>query len=133
MAACLMVSCKKDRLQARYTEQLNASSETGRFNKALFIDDTLGFVVGGKRFDDAEILTTHDGGHSWTSAHYPAAGKGIYDIAVTPAGAIYTIGFDGKLLFTSDRGANWRFAQLDYYPCSGIAFCTASRGIVVGW
>jgi len=132
-AICLLVlcfcSCSKDLLHWQLTQKLDTHT-THRLNKILFVNDTLGFAVGGERFQDADILTTHDGGNTWSYQTFPQSGKGIYGITKAPSGIVYTVGFDGKMLYTAD-GNNWQFHQLRYDPCNGIAFATATKAIVV--
>ncbi len=132
VAAALFAACKKDTIHNRSALQLATYTDSSRFNKALFINDTLGFVVGGQRFSDATILTTRDGGFTWKPEHFPVSGKDIYDIVQNSAGGIYTVGFDGKFLYTNDTGKKWSFTQMDFFPATGIAFTDASHAIVVG-
>ncbi len=131
-ASLLFASCKKDLGHFQSVKKLDAYSGSGRFNQALFVSATTGFVVGGQRFADANILVTKDGGFTWASGHYPVSGKGIYGMATAPWGGIYTCGYDGKLLFSTDTGSNWRFTQMDYIPCTGISFIDSWHAIVVG-
>ncbi len=128
----LLASCKKDLLHYQSVQQLSSQTDSDRLNKILFIDQNLGFIVGGQRFYDAVILTTHDGGYTWQKQLFPAAGKELTDIVVAPSGAIYTCGFDGKLLRSYDMGQTWMFSQLEYVALSGLAFIDGQHARVVG-
>ena len=131
-AIFLLNGCKKDLLHLQSVQKITSYTDSDRLNKIFFVDQQLGFIVGGERFADAVILTTHDGGYTWQKSSFPVAGKGLYDITQSPSGAIYTCGFDGKLLRSYDQGQTWSFSQLEYFPYSGIAFAGPTRAIVVG-
>jgi photosystem II stability/assembly factor-like uncharacterized protein len=103
-----------------------------RFNRILFVDDTLGFIVGGLRFERGEVLITRDGGGNWSSYSSPEARKSIFGIGVAPGGSVYTVGFDGTMLRTDNGGRNWRFYQLRYEPYKAIAFSDAAHLQAVG-
>jgi photosystem II stability/assembly factor-like uncharacterized protein len=128
---CLLLfgACRKDLLHWQLAQKLDTHT-ANRLNKILFVNDTLGFAVGGERFNIAEILTTRDGGNTWSSQTFPQAGKAMYGITQAPSGIIYSVGFDGKMLYTAD-GSNWSFRQLRYEPCKGIALPTADKAIVI--
>lgn len=125
----LLGSCRKDLLHWQLAQKLETHT-THRLNKILFVNDTLGFAVGGERFNNADILTTYDGGNTWSLQSFPQSGKGIYGITQAPSGTVYTVGFDGKMLYCAD-GYNWQFRQLRYDPCKGIAFTGAAKAIVI--
>ncbi len=113
-------------------QKLNSATDSDRLNKILFLDNNTGFVVGGERFTNSVILTTHDGGYTWQKTSYPLADKGLYDLVLSPSGALYACGFDGKLLRSYDNGNTWAFSQIFYQAFTGIAFTDASHAIVVG-
>jgi photosystem II stability/assembly factor-like uncharacterized protein len=125
-------SCKKDQLALTQVTRLPYQNAATRFNKICFINDKIGFVAGGERFQDAALLRTVDGGQTFSQIHIPAAGKAIYDVTIAPDGTLYAIGFDGKLLRSFDSGSSWLFTQTDYYAYTGIQFLSANTGIVVG-
>ncbi len=123
--------CKKDLLQWTQAEQIGPYTD-GRLNRIFFAGDMLGFVVGGSRFLRADMLITRDGGHSWEYRSFPEAAKGLYGITQAPGGEIYIIGFDGKLLFSTNGGDDWEFRQLSYLPVKAIVFNGKNEGIVAG-
>ena len=119
-------------LSFQNVQKLNSSTDSDRLNKILFIDNSTGFVVGGERFTNSVILTTHDGGYTWQKTSFRQADKGLYDIVLSPAGTLYTCGFDGKLLRSYDKGNTWAYTQMYFQAFTGIAFTDASHAIVVG-
>ncbi|MBS1587910.1 MAG: hypothetical protein JSS82_20440 [Bacteroidetes bacterium] len=129
--ACLSPSCKKDLLHYQSAQKIE-SGTTDRLNDILFINDSTGFIVGGQRFASATILTTHDGGYTWSDTSFPEAGKELFGISQSPNGNIYTCGYDGKLLYSADTGRGWTFRQLFYNPYKRVLFPTSDKGIVIG-
>src|SRR5689334_11894607 len=113
--ACLLVSCKKDLLHYKSAQKIE-SGTSDRLNDILFINDSTGFIVGGQRFASATILVTQDGGYTWKDTAFAEAGKELFGISQSPDGNIYTCGYDGKLLYSTDGGQQWTFKQLVYNP-----------------
>lgn len=134
-ACCLLLlglsSCRKDLIH--YQSVAHIYTETGnRLNRILFVNDTLGFVCGGDRFNASDILITRDGGGSWWHYSAPAANKELFGIAQSPDGSVYFIGFDGNMLRTPDGGRTWRHFQLRYEAYKALAFSDAAHMQVVG-
>ena len=109
----LFSSCKKDLIRARSITRLE-SYTVNRLNSILFINDSVGFVAGGSRFYEADVLITRDGGHTWDLYVSPEANKEMFGITQSPTGAIYVIGFDGNLLRSYDEGRTWLRSQLRF-------------------
>ena len=80
----LFTACKKYLLHVQSVQKINTYTDSDRLNKIMFITDSIGFAIGGERFADAIILTTHDGGYTWQKNDFPIAGKGLYDMVVSP-------------------------------------------------
>ena len=124
-------SCKKDMLHLQNVQKIE--SNTGnRLNSILFINDSVGFIAGGQRFDSCTMLTTRDGGYTWTKMSFPEAGKELFGISQSSTGTIYACGYDGKLLYSADNGQQWTFRQLEYDPYKKVVFPTADKGILIG-
>lgn len=131
---CLLIcfsACKKDLIRPRSITRID-SHTTNRLNKILFVHDTLGFCVGGARFDEADVLTTHDGGSTWSLYISPDARKELFGITQSPSGAIYAIGFEGNLLRSYNGGITWKFEQLRAEVYKAIAFSDAAHAQCVG-
>ncbi|MEO6832969.1 MAG: YCF48-related protein [Chitinophagaceae bacterium] len=134
VAACgvlLLASCSKDLIHPSKVERLETHTQN-RLNNILFVNDTLGFCVGGSRFDETDILRTVDGGKSWQLYISPDAHKELFGLCQSPSGAIYCIGFDGNLLRSYDQGISWARNQLRYEAYKAIAFQDAGRAQCVG-
>lgn len=126
-----LISCRKDLLHWQSAEELS-SGTTNRLNRILFVNDTLGFIVGGDRFNAADLLETHDGGHSWQQRSIPEIGKALYAIAGNADGNIYATGFEGKLLHTADFGANWSITDQRYDSYKAMAIGKDKKLLLIG-
>ncbi len=124
-------SCKKDLIRPRSITRLE-SHTANRLNSILFINDTLGFIAGGSRFDEADVLITRDGGNSWQLYVSQEANKELFGIAQSPSGAIYIVGFDGNMIRSYDEGRTWLYSQLRYESYKALAFTDASNALCVG-
>ncbi|RYD58983.1 MAG: hypothetical protein EOP56_01775 [Sphingobacteriales bacterium] len=130
-AALALSACKKEQLDWQQVQQLD-SHTTDRLNEVMFINDSIGFAVGGQRFYTATLLTTRDGGSTWETHSFPEAGKGLYGITTDNNGTIYICGFDGKLLYSEDKGTTWQFNQLSIWDSyKGLAFA-GDKGLAIG-
>lgn len=128
----LFGACKKDLLPVYHVEKLDTHTSLDRFNRILFINDEVGFIVGGQRFDSCAILMTTNSGATWTHLSFPNAGKELFGVTRTPSGSIYTCGFDGKVLYSQNSGNTWGFTQSEYLVYNDIAFPNMKQGIAVG-
>jgi photosystem II stability/assembly factor-like uncharacterized protein len=124
-------ACKKDLLQLHGIQQLNSYTNTDKLNRIFFIDSATGFIVGGQRFYTCTILKTTDGGYTWNKFSFPDAGKCLYGICQSPSGTLYTVGFDGKILSSGNKGANWAYFQSQYLPYLDIGFFNSRQGIIL--
>lgn len=69
-----------------------------------FVDDRHGWAVG----HDAVILTTADGGRTWTLQNYePALEKPLLDVLFVDARRGFAVGAFGLFLATGDGGGSW--------------------------
>lgn len=132
---CFVLSlnaCRKDLLRFKKAERLETHTSTDQFNKIFFLNDSVGFIVGGQRFFNSTVLRTEDGGKSWSYQNIEQAPKALYGITQSPDGTLLAIGFDGKLLSSSDLGMTWEFQQLHYLPYKDIAMFDENRGALIG-
>jgi photosystem II stability/assembly factor-like uncharacterized protein len=134
LAALVLIfsSCKKNKEEWKKVEKLETHT-TDRLNAILFLNDKVGFVVGGQRFQQTTILTTRDGGQSWDVTTHPEAGKALYGITTNEYGHVYTCGFSGNLLETTDTGKSWKFSQISTWESQkDIAFVDPGVLIIIG-
>lgn len=125
-------SCRKDLVHWKLVQKIETHTTTDRLNKIFFVSDSIGFITGGQRFLQSALLTTRDGGLTWSYRNIVEAPKALNGMTMTAAGTLYIVGFDGKLLRSDDTGKSWQFFQLDYFPYKDLAFFDESRGLAIG-
>lgn len=128
----LMYGCRKDKVHWQLVQRIETGSGQDRFNRIFFLNDTVGFVVGGSRFDHSTILRTIDGGQHWQMQHIVDAPKGLYGICASPDGKLFAIGFDGKLLRSNNLGQSWELYQIAYLPYKDVCMLNAKQGLAIG-
>lgn len=103
--------CKKNKIEPANVTKIETGT-TARLNRVQFINDTVCIAIGGERFFSAEMVSSYDGGNSWTKSSFPDAGKGLY--GMTSSGSnVYACGVDGKLMWSKDGGKNWGLHQMN--------------------
>lgn len=109
--ALLFQACRKDQIKPTTTVQVSVPT-TDHLNKVLFVNDTLGFIVGGDKYSEGNILTTTDGGNTWQLFKTPADGnKSVYAIT-TNGQQFYAAGYDGTIYKRGDINDTWHFNRL---------------------
>lgn len=128
----LAVSCKKDQIETARVTQVTTPSAAD-LNKILFTSKDEGYIVGGLRYEQSDILHTTDGGNTWSLFHMDGDGKkAIYGLAANN-GNIYGVGFDGKIFIKNDAGmATWRYVQTSWWEWfQDITFPETGKGFIV--
>jgi photosystem II stability/assembly factor-like uncharacterized protein len=76
---------------------------------ACFVDDQVGYVVG----HDETILTTRDGGSTWTTAHFaPDARQPFLDVSCASDGTVLVVGAYATLAHGEPQGRSFRISEL---------------------
>ncbi|MEM7102061.1 MAG: YCF48-related protein [Bacteroidota bacterium] len=123
------VSCKKERISLLVTEQ--TSPTDAKLRDVTFTDSDNGFIVGGDKFDHGELLTTSDGGITWTSD--TLADKRLNTICFRPSDQKgFIAGFDSYFLHKDPGASFWSFRNLSGGDeVHGMAF-NDTHGVAVG-
>lgn len=131
LGCSFLYSCKKDQLQPAVTEQVITPSQAD-LNKILFINKDLGYIVGGIRYDQSDLLRTEDGGKTWSLFHMGADGKkAVYGLAAA-AGRVYAVGYDGKIFLKTSDNTEWRYVQTNWWEWfQDITFTEPNKGFIV--
>ena len=127
-----MASCRKDQITPMGLKKIETHTNSDRFNEILFLNDSIGFVVGGSRFFNATILRTVDGGKSWNHISFPDADKGVYGITKTASSELFAICFAGIVLHSSTAGADWQIQHLGFDNYKDIACINDNRFLLIG-
>lgn len=125
-------SCKKDQIETAQVQQVTTPS-VADLNKILFTSKDEGYIVGGLRYEQSDILHTGDGGKTWSLFHMEGdAKKAIYGLAANN-GSIYGVGFDGKIFIKTDAGtSSWHYVQTNWWEWfQQITFPETGKGFIV--
>lgn len=112
----LLVSCGHN----PHWREISPKGLEGQFNDILFIDDSIGWIVGNKiamslKNQDAVIYKTTDGGYSWTINY---VGKGSFEIITGINDTMFGVkhvfkedsyeGVNSVFIISFDKGQNWK-------------------------
>jgi len=98
-----------------------------------FVDDQLGFAVGGLRYQDETLLKTTDGGQTWTAIEDSLIGKVLFDVRCLNENQVFASGLDGKVIYSWNAGLEWNVYQLSpWAPIHAIEFLGQDKLIAVG-
>lgn len=133
--SCLLLlsSCKKDVLEPRFAGQISVATQDD-LNRILFVNDTLGFIVGGDKYYTTDLLMTTNGGATWTAFSNNWDGnKAVYGLAVNGNG-LFAVGYDGKIYTKNDAGpAGWERVQTPAWEewMQAVAFPEPGKGFII--
>ncbi len=131
--SCIVVmlgSCGKDLIDT----PLISTPTSKTLEDIEFIDDKLGFAIGGTKYQSFEMLRTTDGGATWHIFHPPEImeSKMLNDIHFQH-GIIYICGDDGMFMHSVDSGKTWVVERnqtwAEYFR---VHYFDPSAGITVG-
>ncbi len=129
----LFCSCKKDLLTPGMARQITVATQDD-LNRILFVNDTLGYLAGGDKYLSTALLTTTDGGETWTRFETGWEGsKAAYGLASNGTG-IYAVGYEGKIYIKNDSGpGNWQRVQAPEWETwmQAVAFPAPDKGYIV--
>lgn len=129
---CLaFLSCKKDVLEPQQALQVTTPA-THDLNAIMFVNDTLGFMAGGDKYTATELLTTHDGGQTWTRFYLEKQdSKAAYALAFNGS-TVFAAGYDGKIYTFGEQHNDWNVTQTqDWQWFQDIAFTDTNTGFIV--
>ncbi len=104
-------SCKKNELNAD-VEQINLTTDL-RLNKIKFLNQQIGFAVGGDLFARPMLYKTIDGGKNWSDISSLLHGeqKEIFSIDINAKGEFITAGYGGTMYLSKDTGNSFNYIQ----------------------
>src|SRR5688500_5633278 len=131
LSCLLLCSCKKDVLEPGLARQIIVPAQDD-LNRILFVNDTLGYIVGGDKYYTTDLLMTTDGGATWTRLEPGWEGnKAVYGLAVNGTG-ICAVGYEGKIYIKNDSGPNWQRVQAPEWEIwlQAVAFPEPDKGYI---
>ena len=132
------VSCNKDNVEFNLIEIESGTEHDLR--GVLFLNETVGFVVGGTNYQKGVILKTTDGAKTWSSQN-SKVGSVLNDIYFLNLDTGIAVGDNRTIIYTQDGGSSWYKADmvlseegdddagLDF---QGIDFVNENQGFIVG-
>lgn len=127
----LSFSCKKDMLYLQQTDEIKTGAKSD-INGILFINDSVGYIVGGEKYDSTLLMRTNDGGKTWTRFkdldEHP---KGVYGIAFD-GNKVIAGGYEGRSYFPVGYTADWVTKQMPNWDwIQNMTFAAPNKGFLV--
>ena len=128
---CSIMGCKKDVLYPASTDVVNTGA-VADINSIFFVNDTLGYVAGGEKYESTELLTTYDGGKTWQRFYKEGNdSKTVNSIAYTGT-KIIAAGYEGKVYTQKGDPNDWLTTQMpDWVWFQHITFASPNKGFIV--
>ncbi len=134
----IAASCQKEKQEFVFTE-LN-SGTSNDLNRIWFTEDMTGYICGGDRYYQGNILKTNDGGATWVEQG-SGIDKALYSVFFVNEDTGFIGGYDGKILRTYDAGNLWSLYQnywyqpvRDFYMVNEyFGFCCGGNGFKSGF
>jgi photosystem II stability/assembly factor-like uncharacterized protein len=122
-------ACYKKENWGAFIQQVQVPAG-GHLNHIYFVNDTLGYIMGGDRYAWGDILTTQDGGTTWELFHLnDQDGKALYG-GYTFGNRTYGVSLDGKIFIKTTTEA-WRFVQTNWWEWfQSVTFPEANKGFI---
>ena len=101
-------------------------------NGILFINDAVGYIIGGEKYDSSLFMSTNDGGKTWIrfkdTAEHP---KGVYGIAFDGKRVIAG-GFEGRAYLAEGNPAEWVMRRMPEWDwIQNMTFAAPNKGFLV--
>jgi len=107
-----LTACKKNDLNNLPEVNIQTIGEED-YHAVYFINDTIGYIAGGDRFNLGKLLITKNAGKSWDSIDIKT-NKILYDLAFTNDTVGFVCGLNSKMV--SNKNGNWQLYQQNTYP-----------------
>lgn len=133
LLACLwLCSCRKDELFPAQTEVVTTGA-IADINSILFVNDSLGYMVGGEKYSSTELLTTTNGGKTWQRFYLPdGSGSAAYSLAYNGS-KIIAAAYGGRFYTPSPNSAAWQLTQTSEWGVwfQQLVFISPNKGYLV--
>ncbi len=120
----LITACQKDVIEA---DVKSIETHAGMpIEDMLFINDSVGYAVGGKAYNNGIILSTSDGGDTWITD--TIIRHGLWAISKNENNEVNATGFSGNLLI-KNPGQHWYHYRLPIYNEMTGTLCDREGGV----
>ena len=127
--ALVFSSCKKERIELLIHE-IDTGNDYQLYDVS-FLNDSIGFISGGKRYEIGVLLKTREGGNTWTAAD-SVIPKASYCHFFFNEAEGCVAGYDSWYAATADSGKTFSTATAgNYRPINDIAFYDRLHGVRV--
>ncbi len=124
-------SCQKEKINFTFLQLTSGTSND--LNSIFFINDSIGYVCGGSRYEKGDILKTDDGGITWKDQSTFEMTKALYKITFPFHDTGFACGYDGMIFRTFDGGEQWQYFQSQYYePIHDVFMVSPDHGFSCG-
>lgn len=132
VCACFsLASCKKNVTEPRSREIIPSGTD-GDLRRILFVNDSLGYISGGIRYHRSDLLTTTDGGHTWTLRHFNTDDNHILYGLCHFGERVYAAAYNGRIYRLANAESEWQYNQAPWWgPFQSIGFADANKGFIV--
>jgi photosystem II stability/assembly factor-like uncharacterized protein len=128
---CVFASCNKQVVEPGSREVISSGTD-GDLRRIMFINDSTGYIAGGIRYFRSDLLTTRDGGRTWSLRHFDTDDDHILYGLCHFQERVYAAAFNGKIFRLAHTEAEWQYNQAPWWgPFQSIGFATANKGFIV--
>lgn len=128
-------ACQKESIEVSW--QSVTIHTKHRLWAADFLNEQMGYVVGGKRYSASILLKTMDGGQNWEEQATPEGVNVIFDVQVLNDRIAFACAYGNHIISTKDGGATWQDFQhprfeYSWQPLRAVHFVNDTLGFVAG-
>ncbi|KAA5533202.1 hypothetical protein F0919_11690 [Taibaiella lutea] len=131
LSCIFFFSCKKDMLYPQDSQEIVTGAKSD-INGILFINDSVGYIIGGEKYDSTLLMTTNDGGKTWIRFAYNGEHpKGVFGIAYDGK-KVMAGGFEGRSYSPVGNSADWEMRQMQNWDwIQNMTFSAPNKGFLV--
>lgn len=131
IAVFVLTICACNKNQITLVTQEVSIGRDYELRKIFFLNDSVGYVCGGLRYDIGVLLKTTNGGSTW-SAPDSLIPKIPYALFFFDESEGMMAGYNSWVAYTRDSGKTYLTGTGDYQPINDIQFIDHSYGVKVG-
>ena len=126
ICATLLVGCKKQSGTSEFS--LIQTDFDSDIEKVVFVNDSTGYMCGGKRRDHGLLAKSLDNGKTWQKIDlFYQNSRKVYDLAFVNTTTAYAASERNLYYRTTDSGSNW---PVDWLEASELAYHEVNRATI---